>query len=245
MASCRGVQEIFKLLPHEMVSIEDLPKLVGDGSAADLKKVYGVVARNYDIVAPRDGSPMSQAKVPEYYERPDEFRSVFAETILPYTSVLMNCLFWTERFPRIVTTKQLEDLIARGESRMLAVGDISCDLRGSVEFLTEFTSIEQPFYLYDAKAALVHHNLDDQGVMIMANDILPAELPADATAHFGDALLPFLPQLVTSDGVYHSTVKQKSLRLKYTLQLSLIRESLHRATNILPTCAFRTSGLPG
>ena len=31
--------------------------------------------------------------------------------------------------------------------------------------------------------------------MMMGVDILPAELPREASAHFGDALLPFVRQL--------------------------------------------------
>ena len=36
-----------------------------------------------------------------------------------------------------------------GNRTLLAVGDITCDVNGSVEFLTESTHIENPYYLYD------------------------------------------------------------------------------------------------
>jgi hypothetical protein len=42
-------------------------------------------------------------------------------------------------------------------------------------------------------------DVDGEGVLMMGVDILPSELPKEASTHFGDALLPLLPELVTSD----------------------------------------------
>jgi alpha-aminoadipic semialdehyde synthase len=39
----------------------------------------------------------------------------------------MNCQYWDYRYPRMLTISQMQDLVERGENRLLAVGDISCD----------------------------------------------------------------------------------------------------------------------
>eukprot|EP00501_MAST-03F_sp_TOSAG23-6_P000049 GSMAST32.ASY1.ANO1.50.1 assembled CDS len=213
----RGAQEIFKLLPHELIPASKLAQLHEPDANIDLHKVYGCICNPEDIVTPRDGSKMTTKLVPNYFKfGSEQFESTFARQILPYTTVLMNCLFWTERYPRlnskIEKTKQTSQTSQKQfDCKLLAIGDISCDLQGSVEFLTKFTNIEKPFYLYDAPAAITHDNLDDYGVVMMANDILPAELPADATNFFGESLLPYIEELVNSDGSLSFNRQKKGL----------------------------------
>lgn len=47
-----GAQEIFKLLPHEMLSVSELELLKNGNDQADKHKLYGCMARTEDLVAP-------------------------------------------------------------------------------------------------------------------------------------------------------------------------------------------------
>ena len=151
----RGAQEIFELLPHEWVSSQDLPDLVSSASSADLNKCYGVVAELEDYIVPSSGSPATAFNKTDYYAEPHNFKSIFNELYLPYTSVLMNCMFWTQSYPRIVTDEQLRDLELHNQLRLLSIGDISCDFEGSVECLKKFSTIEDPYYMYDPQTGLM------------------------------------------------------------------------------------------
>ena len=71
-----------------------------------------------------------------YYSNPEQYTAVFHERVLPYTSVLVNCMYWDNTFPRLVTCDQAKELASEGRLPLLGVCDITCDLRGSVEFLT-------------------------------------------------------------------------------------------------------------
>lgn len=210
----RGSQEIFQLLPHEMVSVADLDKLVNGGDA-DLSKVYGCVPETSDFIVPAAGSGVAYSR-DKYYAEPDLFRSKFHSCVAPYSSVIVNCVFWTEAFPRLLTKEHMVGLQEQG--RLLAIGDVSCDHRGSIECLEEFSTIERPFYLWDAEAGMVDWNLDNHGVLMHAVDTLPAELPIEATTHFGDALTPLIPQLASSDG-----------QLPFTAQAADLPAELHGA----------------
>lgn len=57
----------------------------------------------------------------------------------------VNCMYWEKRFPRLLSTKQLQDLIKKG-CPLLGVCDITCDIGGSIEFVNKSTSIESPFF---------------------------------------------------------------------------------------------------
>lgn len=69
--------------------------------------------------------------------------------------------------------------------------DVSCDVRGAFEPLARATHPGQPFFLWDedSRAARARGDLSGAGLLFCGVDILPAELPREASAHFGDALL--------------------------------------------------------
>jgi alpha-aminoadipic semialdehyde synthase len=45
-------------------------------------------------------------------------------------------MYWDNSFPRLVSIRQANELHSAGRLPLLGVCDITCDLRGSVEFLT-------------------------------------------------------------------------------------------------------------
>jgi len=67
--------------------------------------------------------------------------------------------------------------------RLAAVGDISCDIGGGLEFVSRATTIDAPSY-------------DVNGVTVVAVDILPASLPRDASVHFSEKLLRYVRSVV-------------------------------------------------
>jgi len=57
----------------------------------------------------------------------------------------VNCMYWEQRFPRLLTNKELLDLRSTGQNRLLVIADITCDKGGSMEFLKKYSSIHNPF----------------------------------------------------------------------------------------------------
>lgn len=57
----------------------------------------------------------------------------------------VNCMYWEKRFPPLLSMDQLQQLM---ETRCPLVGvcDITCDIGGSIEFVSKSTSIERPFF---------------------------------------------------------------------------------------------------
>ncbi|CAK0819461.1 unnamed protein product [Prorocentrum cordatum] len=167
-----GALDIFKLLPHEMVAPRDLAGICS--GHADNRKYMSITTAE-DMVRRRDGSPFNKA---EYYAEPEKYESIFMDRILPYSTVIINGMYWDQRFPKLFTHEDLHKQVVAGHDRLLG-----------------FTSIEQPFFVFNALTEKVSDNLDDPGVLFHAVDHLPSELPREASEHFGDSLLPFLPDL--------------------------------------------------
>lgn len=79
---------------------------------------------------------------------------------------------------------------------LFAVGDISCDVQGSIEFLQHTTTIDKPFFSWNPVTNKAEDEITDDGVAVMGVDILPTELSVESSKHFGEALLPLLKQLI-------------------------------------------------
>lgn len=61
-------------------------------------------------------------------------------------------------------------------NKLYAVGDISCDVNGSIEFLEKTTSIDRPFFSWNPATNEVSDEIDGEGIAVMGVDILPTEL---------------------------------------------------------------------
>ena len=164
----QGAQEIFKCLPHEFVSVNELPRLMNDFKS---DRVYGCVVEAKDYAVNAQG----QFSREEYYAHPEHYQSKFHERVLPYASVLINGIYWEPHFPRILEASHLSQA-----KRLLSIADISCDLNGSIEFTSHASSIDVPFW-------------DFQGLQMMTIDNLPAQLPRDSSEYFSNKLEPLVP----------------------------------------------------
>lgn len=85
--------------------------------------------------------------------------------------------------------------------KFMGFTDISADYEGSIEITREFSDIENPFNLYCPKTRKLKNKISDYeegDIFYHCVDHLPAEMPLEASRHFGECLLPFLPDLVKS-----------------------------------------------
>ena len=191
----KGAQEIFDHLPYEDVLPEDLADLCGD---PDLPRnlLYKTVFARTDRIARRGGGVVDAAEAEEHPERYAGAMGRF----LDHVGVLVNGVYWEPGHPRIVGIDDLARLWAGGRSpRLRVIGDVSCDLRGSIEATVKITTPGDPVYVYDVESGRPVPGVDGRGPVILAVDNLPCELPVDASQHFGDALLRFVPPLARCD----------------------------------------------
>ena len=73
---------------------------------------------------------------------------------------------------------------------------------GSIEFTSRFTSIEEPFLLWDGIKGQFYDKISqctENSILFTSVDHLPAEMPKEASNHFGEKLLPFIKAVALSD----------------------------------------------
>jgi alpha-aminoadipic semialdehyde synthase len=112
----------------------------------------------------------------------------------------VNGIYWEPGQPRVVGLDDLRALFLQDpQPRLRVIGDISCDLHGSIEANVKVTTPGDPVYVYDVVSCEAVEGVAGRGPVILAVDNLPCELPVDASQHFGDALLRFVPALARCD----------------------------------------------
>lgn len=189
----QGAQEILNLLPVKEIAPEQLPFMENKQSN---DTIYKVVFKEEDMVMRVDQSRPFHLQ--EYYAHPDCYQSKF-HRYLPSLTVLMNCIYWDDRYPRLVTRDQIKDLFKKDILKLQVIGDISVDINGSIEMTSRVTTPDHPSYVYQPDTDQITDDLSKKGVAIMAVDNLPCELPQESSEEFSTALLPLVPVIVKTD----------------------------------------------
>uniref|UniRef100_A0A4W6DSP3 Aminoadipate-semialdehyde synthase n=1 Tax=Lates calcarifer TaxID=8187 RepID=A0A4W6DSP3_LATCA len=215
----KGAQDIINELPVEYVEPHELKDVSETG---DMTKVYAtVLSRHHHLMRKSDGiyDPM------EYENHPELYTSHFRTSVAPYTTCLINGIYWDPHTPRLLRRLDAQKLMKPSKTlpaaeglphlphKLLAICDISADTGGSIEFMNECTTIDKPFCMYDADQHIDHDSVEGNGILMCSIDNLPAQLPIEATEYFGDRLFPyiweminfflclFLKAVITSNGV--------------------------------------------
>lgn len=191
----RGAQEVLDELRPATIAPPDL--LGGAPEDSDPRRtVYKCVFDECDMVRPKHGQPFDQA---EYRAEPDRYVGRFAD-YLPHLTLLVAGNYWDERYPRLVTREWLaRHHRETAKPKLLVIGDVSCDIEGGVECTLEATLPDDPVYVYDPSTAAMTRGFEGPGVLMMAVDILPTELPRESSAVFGSFLRPFLADVASAD----------------------------------------------
>jgi alpha-aminoadipic semialdehyde synthase len=135
----------------------------------------------------------------EYYTHPERYRSTF-EQYIPSLSILMNCIFWSAQYPRLLTKENIKNLFKIKEKpRLKVVGDISADINGAIEFTEKTTSPDDPVFVYDPITDTITDGYDGEGIVVMAVDNLPCELPKESSESFSEILSRFVPEIMNAD----------------------------------------------
>ncbi|KAJ0069781.1 hypothetical protein NL108_014334, partial [Boleophthalmus pectinirostris] len=202
----KGAQDIINELPVEYVEPHELKDVSETG---ELTKVYAtVLSRHHHLMRKSDGmyDPM------EYENHPELYTSHFRTSVAPYTTCLINGIYWDPHTPRLLRRLDAQKLMRPPKNspwhnegspalphKLLAICDISADTGGSIEFMNVCTTIDKPFCMYDPDQHIDHDGVEGNGILMCSIDNLPAQLPIEATEYFGDRLFPYIWEMLPSD----------------------------------------------
>jgi alpha-aminoadipic semialdehyde synthase len=192
----RGANEIIELLPVQEIEPHEVATVAQSTDHAR-NKLYKVVFKEKHTVEPI--SPEDSFELQDYYDHPGKYHSVFRD-YLPYLALLVNCVYWEAKYPRLVTKADLKRLYGTAAPpRLRVIGDISCDIEGAIEGTVKSTEPGDPVFVYDPDQDRAIDGVEGRGPVIMAVDILPSELPRDASEYFSSVLMEYVPSIAQAD----------------------------------------------
>jgi len=189
----KGAQAILDLLPATEIPAPSLLDPKGTDGAGPILKV---VFREEDTVLRLD--PSQPFALQEYYDHPERYRAAF-ERYLQKLHALINCIYWEPRYPKLIARESLQALFSGEQPNLRVIGDITCDVGGSIEATVKATEPDDPVYVYDPDTGEIASGVEGHGPVVVAVDILPSELPREASAYFSNILKGFVPAIAAAD----------------------------------------------
>ena len=191
-----GAQEIYDLLGVVDIDPESIRGGLDTLSATD-NVLYKAVFYEKHMFKPKDETRSFELQ--DYFTNPVDYENQFDDFIHNLT-MIVNCIFWTDVCPRLVTKKRLHTLFSRDEMpRLRVIGDISCDIEGSIEATIKPTDLDQPAYVFDPIKEIALPGVAGIGPVITAIENLPCEIPKDASREFSNVLTKFVPGIAAAD----------------------------------------------
>lgn len=188
----KGAQEILDILPVKTINPDEIKSVYDNPSE---KHIYKVVFKEEDMVKPISSDNVFDLQ--DYYDHPEKYVSKF-EDYVPYLSILMNCIFWDTKYPRLVTKDFLKK-IDFNNLNLQVIGDISVDINGAIEFTNKATQPDNPVFVYNPTTDLITDGYSGSGIVVMAVDNLPCELPRESSHEFSKSLYPLVPEIAKAD----------------------------------------------
>ncbi len=209
----KGVQEILDEMPTIEISPSKLLDLTNSLSVSQ-NHIYKVIFKEEHLVKQKDGN--RNFELHDYFENPQNYNSQF-EKYLPHLSIILNCIYWTTQCPRFITKENLKSLYLNNK-KLKVIGDISCDINGSIEITSKVTEPDNPVYVYDPFNDKIYDGIEGDGVVVLARDNLPCEIPLESSEFFSNELIDFIPQIVKA----HSSGNLDKNSLPKPIQKALI-----------------------
>ena len=152
-----------------------------------------------------------KGSLPDFMKNATYYESNFLR-FAEVTQLFIAGHFYGDGAPYLFTREQAK----AANFKIEVIADISCDIDGPVASTLRASTIEKPFYGYDAQTEK-EVAMDAEGaITVMAVDNLPCELPKDASEGFGDMFIEnVLPAFFNDDkdGILHRARMTKNGKL--------------------------------
>jgi len=131
--------------------------------------------------------------IEDFIKNPHNYHSRIKK-YLTVTDILISSHYWDPKSPKLFDLSEIKEF-----KNLKIIGDITCDINGSIPTTIRSSSILKPYYRIDKKV-FKETLLDKESIAIMAVDNLPSELPRDSSEEFGkDVLKEVLPYMIKDD----------------------------------------------
>lgn len=131
----------------------------------------------------------------DFHKNPNSYMSTFFQ-FAKHADILIACAYWNSEAPVLFTKEQMRN----SDFKIKVIGDITCDVMGSIPSTLKSTSIDNPVYDYNPYLEdLEVPYSSEENITVMAIDNLPCELSRNSSDDFGKQLIDKLFPLILSE----------------------------------------------
>lgn len=138
------------------------------------------------LVYPKSGNASFDEK--SFFAHPEEFESNF----LKYgckADVYLSCHFWNPLAPVYLSAEDLRN----PDLHLQIIGDITCDIKGSVMSTLRSSTHDEPYYDYNPTTEKEEPPFSSpNNISVMAVDTCPNALALDSSNYFGERLIEYV-----------------------------------------------------
>ena len=173
----RGAKYILNEIGAAVVSVEEYL----NGDAVD--RFTCTFAYIDQLVRRKEGG--EAVDVTDFHAHPERYESDFLR-FARTSDILVCCHYWNPGDPVYLAPEDYRDPLFR----IRMIGDITCDIRGSVCSTLRASTHADPFYDYNPETESEEPAFSsDSNISVMAVDTCPNALPRETSHYFGEMLL--------------------------------------------------------
>jgi len=187
----RGAQEVLEYLEAVDIHPKDID-ILSRSRTSHKNTIYKLVFQREEKLRSKKGKGFY---FEEYLRHPERFESNLDKS-LPSLNILINSSYWDNRYPRLVSEAMLRRLYGTNpDFRLSVIGDLSCDIKGTIEITKRATSSSEPAFVYDPVTKKTSNDLSQNGIAVMAIDNLPCEFPRESSMEFAEQVREYVYQI--------------------------------------------------
>lgn len=159
-----------------------------------------------DTMVKRKGQKMKAFDRNHFRNHSDCYESDFHK-FSRIADVYIPCHFWNQNDPIYLTEEDLrnEDLNIR------VVGDVTCDIKGSIKSTVRSSSHDEPFYDYNPLTEMEEKPFSsNKNITVMAVDTLPNALALDTSKYFGEKLIENIIENLLNENMLANEIIRKA-----------------------------------
>lgn len=121
----------------------------------------------------------------DFYKNPSDYVSNFYR-FAKHADIFISAHFWDSHAPVYLT----EDDLKKKDMKIKVIGDITCDIMGSIKSTLRSSTHDDPFYDYNPLSEKEEKAFSSESnITVMAVDTCPNALALDTSEYFGNMLI--------------------------------------------------------
>lgn len=195
----RGVQYVLREIgARKMEESEYLSTETVDGLAYCVANLGSIVKR-------KDGKAFDRA---DFSINASKYESDFMR-FATETDMLITAHYWSPDAPVYLS----EDDLRNPDLRIKVIGDVTCDIMGSIKATVRPSTHDEPFFDYNPATGTDETAFSsDSNITVMAVDTCPNALAMDASEYFGDMLIEYVfKPLLENRAAANPIIKQSTI----------------------------------